>query len=82
MEWRRIQARGLGEDQTGVDVFFADTTTRQVATILRALGLNSAALDAVRAEGTTVLPKLSHGSQGIATSSLFHATELEGLASH
>lgn len=37
----------------------ADTTTREVApTILRALGLNPAALDAVRVEGTPVLPEV------------------------
>jgi Type I phosphodiesterase / nucleotide pyrophosphatase len=38
---------------------FADTTTREVApTILRALGLNPATLDAVRIEGTPVLPEV------------------------
>jgi hypothetical protein len=38
---------------------FADTTTREVApTILRALGLNPAALDAVQVEGTPVLPEV------------------------
>jgi Type I phosphodiesterase / nucleotide pyrophosphatase len=39
---------------------FADTTTRQVApTILDALGLNPKKLDAVRAEGTAVLPEVA-----------------------
>jgi Type I phosphodiesterase / nucleotide pyrophosphatase len=39
---------------------FADTTTRQVApTILNALGLNPQKLDAVRAEGTAVLPEVA-----------------------
>jgi hypothetical protein len=38
---------------------FADTATTQVApTILRALGLNPAALMAVKAEGTPVLPEV------------------------
>jgi Type I phosphodiesterase / nucleotide pyrophosphatase len=38
---------------------FSDTTTREVApTILRALGLNPTALDAVRIEGTPVLPEV------------------------
>ena len=38
----------------------AETATTQVApTILKALGLNPAALDAVRAEGTSVLPEFA-----------------------
>lgn len=37
----------------------ATTTTTQIApTILEALGLNPSALDAVRAEGTAVLPEV------------------------
>jgi len=37
----------------------AETATTQVApTILKALGLNPSALDAVRAEGTPVLPEV------------------------
>lgn len=39
---------------------FAETTTMEVApTILKALGLDPKLLDAVRAEGTPVLPEVS-----------------------
>jgi hypothetical protein len=44
---------------------FAETTTRQVApTVLKALGLDPQELDAVRKEGTPVLPDLNLGSDG------------------
>jgi predicted AlkP superfamily pyrophosphatase or phosphodiesterase len=61
---------GLGHDDTNVILLVANpafsaqtvsatTTTTQVApTIVKALGLDPAALDAVRAEGTTVLPEV------------------------
>jgi arylsulfatase A-like enzyme len=61
---------GFGHDDTNVLMLVANprfkgtsvsaaTTTAQVApTILEALGLNPNALDAVREEGTTVLPEV------------------------
>jgi hypothetical protein len=64
---------GFGHDSTNVILLVAnpsftaqtvsaETATRQVApTVLRALGLDPRALDAVRAEGTPVLPEVVAG---------------------
>ena len=50
----------VAQPRFGTQTLSDATTTMQVApTILKALGLDPAALDAVRAEGTAVLPEVT-----------------------